>query len=599
MAEAATTTAPDAPSPRLGRWPLVAFVVPLCVYIWCLCPTIHLGDSGELAVGATTLSIPHVPGYPVMTQAGFLVTRLPVGSLAFRANLYSAFTGALACVFIYLLLLRLARSASLALGLTLAFAFGQMFMEQSLKIRTYPLNTAFAALMIERTLAWRESGDRRALLVAAFVGGLGMGNHQVLLAAGMFPVVVIASRWRALNPRELGLAAAFFVVGLTVYAYLPLRAMAGPVLNWGDPYNAPRFLAALTQKQYSQKMLNPDWGPKLAMAGMVLKSLVTQAGVAVFALGLFGAALLARSDRVLLAALGAVIVANIALRVNYIGEDEFFQVLRYTINSTLAVTLAAAVGLSHLARRLRPSFATALMIAMVATNLALALPADNLARHRVAEDFAKAALSYPEEPYALVTGGDANIFPLWYFQRVERYREDVVPLPRAGFQEDWILSETVEKLPPGAANPREEYRGASSAMLYSTVDNLAEAGYPVYSMFSSTERAGESAVWTAWRESGRIAPCGMGFRIDGRACDESIWRRLPLSAYIEPSIPRDHHTLDVLDNVAFHLRARAVRLAKTGEWDAALGSAEAATRVLPDDARTREFFDRLERGARQ
>jgi hypothetical protein len=44
------------------------------------CPTIYVGDSGELATAAATLGIPHPPGYPLYVLLGRLWIRLIWGA---------------------------------------------------------------------------------------------------------------------------------------------------------------------------------------------------------------------------------------------------------------------------------------------------------------------------------------------------------------------------------------------------------------------------------------------------------------------------------------------------------------------------------------
>jgi hypothetical protein len=57
----------------------------LVVYALGACPTIYVGDSGELVAAVDTLGIPHPSGYPLYVLLGKLWTPLlPVGSVAHR-----------------------------------------------------------------------------------------------------------------------------------------------------------------------------------------------------------------------------------------------------------------------------------------------------------------------------------------------------------------------------------------------------------------------------------------------------------------------------------------------------------------------------------
>jgi len=68
---------------------LTVFFVPLAVYLVTMVPTIHLGDSGELTVGAFMFAVPHVPGYPLLAMLGHLFSQIPLAHAAWRGNLFS------------------------------------------------------------------------------------------------------------------------------------------------------------------------------------------------------------------------------------------------------------------------------------------------------------------------------------------------------------------------------------------------------------------------------------------------------------------------------------------------------------------------------
>src|SRR5438093_1501291 len=79
-------------------------------------------DTFEFQVGVARLGIAHGSGYPLLMLLGRLFTLLPAGgTLAFRANLTSAFFGALAAVGVARLTRLLGASALVAALAGLAF----------------------------------------------------------------------------------------------------------------------------------------------------------------------------------------------------------------------------------------------------------------------------------------------------------------------------------------------------------------------------------------------------------------------------------------------------------------------------------------------
>lgn len=82
----------------LSIW-LAAPLLALLAYLTTLGPTItsrHWGiDTGEMALAAYGLTVPHPSGYPTYLLIGYLSSLAPIGSIAYRLNIMSAVFGAL------------------------------------------------------------------------------------------------------------------------------------------------------------------------------------------------------------------------------------------------------------------------------------------------------------------------------------------------------------------------------------------------------------------------------------------------------------------------------------------------------------------------
>jgi hypothetical protein len=582
---------------RTRAFAAASFLIPFVLYLATMCPTVHLGDSGELNLAAATLGIPHAPGYPLLATVGHLVCRLPFGNGAMRGNLFSAIAGALACFLLFLLLNRQFRRPVMSFAFSMGLAASFTLWEQSLKIRAYPLNTAFAIGVIYLTLRWREKHDRRLLLAMAFLLGLGMANHEILLVVCAVPLVLMIADIRSLRVTDVAVACVFGLIGLSVYGYLPIRAMADPVLNWGDPQTLDRFLDVLLQRQYAGKMMSADWGPKLVMIGMIVKAMLTEFGPLVALLGFFGFFVAWTKDRALTIGLVLLVLFNIALRINYIGEHEFHQVLRYMISSFVVFLFFAAYMADVLIKAIEKSALTASMrktlVILIAVGIALppfiASGAKNdLANHRVGYEFIQSTLMAPEPGYVIAVGGDNNVFPLWYLQRFERFREDVVVIPNQGFRAQWLADEIAAQLPDGMTEPSVRYaHQKQDARFYSTLDRLIYSGFPVYSLFESTTRESGIAPMADLKERFGLAPCGLMLRfgppLPHCAPDAIVWSLFPLDSMTDPSLYRDFHTLDLLDNVSTMLTKRALAFADQGEPGRAIAILADAIQVLPEE----------------
>jgi hypothetical protein len=217
---------------------VVSFVLPLVLYGRTTAPTVFGLDSAELTTGAVTLGLVHAPGYPLYLLLGHFFTMLPLGGDAgYRLNIMSALFGALTNLFLYLSLVRLTRSRFPALVSALMFGFSPYFWNEAVVAEVYTLNTCLIAAALLLLLLGRDKHDARWLGLAVWLYGLSLGNHLSVLLLGPGLIVwLLAFGGRRMAWRWWVTCGALFSLGLCVYAYLPLRFMADPPLNYAASY---------------------------------------------------------------------------------------------------------------------------------------------------------------------------------------------------------------------------------------------------------------------------------------------------------------------------------------------------------------------------
>src|SRR6186997_2210684 len=191
-----------------------AFAVSFVVYVRTLLPGVSFGDWAEAEMIPSRLGILHPTGYPLYSLIGTLFSLIPVGSVAYRANLLPA--------------------VAFAAGLALAFT-GTIWQEATFS-EMNGLHVFIVALLLHRALVWREERRDRDLLLGALLGGLCVSNHG--LAITVVPIVILfvladARREIKARPMLLVKAGAVFALGLLPYLWLPLRALAGPPEAYG------------------------------------------------------------------------------------------------------------------------------------------------------------------------------------------------------------------------------------------------------------------------------------------------------------------------------------------------------------------------------
>ena len=150
-----------------------------------------MGDSGELVTAVAVLGIPHPSGYPLYVLLGKLWTLLvPIGSIAFRMSLFSAFWAAAACGMLYRLSreTRLSVPASILSALLLAFA--PTFWAEANVQRVYALNAFFVAWATLLAVRWHQADEEHGR------PGLRGGDDDAVAAQGVSQVV---GQWPALD----------------------------------------------------------------------------------------------------------------------------------------------------------------------------------------------------------------------------------------------------------------------------------------------------------------------------------------------------------------------------------------------------------------
>ncbi|MFH0990721.1 MAG: DUF2723 domain-containing protein [bacterium] len=218
--------------------PLFLFFISLGIYISTLCPTVYLGDSGEFITNAYTLGINHPTGYPFYTVlTRFFILLTPFASPTYGTNLFSALCAALTIPVFYSTLRLLTDRTMVSAVSALLYAVSATLWSKSSSAEVYGMNILFISLAVYWTFHWYQKKDTRNLLLVSFIAGLGLSQHVTgVLVALSILLFLVVSNWRILfHLNFLGASILLFLIGFSCYLYLPIRSMANPPLDWGNP----------------------------------------------------------------------------------------------------------------------------------------------------------------------------------------------------------------------------------------------------------------------------------------------------------------------------------------------------------------------------
>ena len=439
---------------QLERWlpAVLVGVVALVAGRLALLPGVGYWDTAELQAVAPLLGTAHPTGFPTYVLLGWLISVVfqPLGEPAFLMNLFAAASVAVAAAVTVDLARALTRSVPLGVAAGLGLALTEITWKIGTHAEAHALHVALVAILVRLLVAWEqrtERDDDRALIAAAVVFALAVGNHSLtlLLAPGVGLFVLAVDPGILRRPRRfLVPAAALALTLVVVYAQLPLRA--GPFrapLVYGHPDTWDGFWATVLAEQFRGSVVAPfsDLGGKLsALAGLAAGWFGPLA--ALVPVGFLATA--ARHPRYALLS-GVSVVITCFFAASYANAD----IGRYYLGPTLfAWTWLAILGAMILEAIDSPASAApdgadgslpgrrgaatvlAVVIAVaLLTPTAVAIPdrfrAVDRSFDRDAERWLERALG-TMEPGAAVVSWWSYSTPLWYAQRVEGRRPDLV-----------------------------------------------------------------------------------------------------------------------------------------------------------------------------
>lgn len=204
---------------------LFLFIASLMLYVSTLARSLLFGDSAEFQTIAYTLGIGHPTGYPIYVLLAKLFTLLPIGEIAYRVNLFSAFCAALTVAVVFFVIRKLGATYTAAVYGALALAWMPLFWKYASIAEVYAPAAACLALILLFVLQWKETGNPRRLFLAGLFGGLSLGIHTNVALSGIAILLYLAFSTRQRVDWLQALLGAFvgLIVFLSAFLFLDLR----------------------------------------------------------------------------------------------------------------------------------------------------------------------------------------------------------------------------------------------------------------------------------------------------------------------------------------------------------------------------------------
>ncbi|MFZ0544113.1 MAG: DUF2723 domain-containing protein [Candidatus Promineifilaceae bacterium] len=395
------------------------------------------GDGGELITAAVTLGVPHPPGYPTYVLIGKLFSLLPVGTVAYRFNLLSGVSTAVAAGFVTAIVYQITNHPlpatknfipAIATGLT--FAFTSLVWSQAIIAEVYALNLAFVAAFLYFLLtstvgaglkpASNEPAVRSTVLIGLLLG-LSLTTH--LTSIIFLPLALFLIPWR-----RWGWFIGGFLVGLLPFLALPFLAQSDSPVIWGQPDTLSGWWWLVSARLYRPNLFRlpvSDWIGRFKQWSQLLLLPFVIIVLPLLGLGVFSN-LKARFR--LIAGLAATVLMYAAYAFTYNTFDAAVLILP----ALLLLSVLLGFGLQHLGK-------SAIILPIVLLWLNLVQPEHGYYVNQPTpiRPVAEELLDDTPSEAILITSGDPTLTALWYFHHVEGKRPDILIIDGNLFQFRW------------------------------------------------------------------------------------------------------------------------------------------------------------------
>lgn len=239
-------------------------------------PGIYWGESALLTARAWQLGGSHPPGYSICLQIihGFQKF-LPIGDIAFRSNLVSVSSMAIASGLLCFVLLKWQIPMLIASVMTLAFSLSLPVVTAVAAAEVYALHLLF--LLIILALQTAENSGLKHSYLQIYIATLAVTHHLTFIL--FIPGLIALLAKKSLKTAQADLSrvatiALLIIIGFSSYLYLPVRESIVSQSVWGHPDRLSGFFDLITASEEAKGSFYSGlkaWKPILARARGLLE----------------------------------------------------------------------------------------------------------------------------------------------------------------------------------------------------------------------------------------------------------------------------------------------------------------------------------------
>lgn len=434
----------------------------IVIYFKTLAPGLFWADSSSFAACNAILGLPHSPSFPIYTILGrFFNIILPVDP-ALATNIFSAVTTICASLVMYGIILHLLTPLAGQSGMKpIIAAFGTLIIfltlpvwQSAVRAEVYALNLLFGLLVVNLFLRVKSTSDSRMKikfsLLAVFIQGLAYTNHSLLAMMTLpfilaLPFVIPRQIIKGKLTSLLLAGTLLFVIALSCYAFLPIRANEDPAINSGQPKtvaDAAKVITRTGEDYFPETAYIPPDYPRRVFK--LSRFILNQGGVLLLAALFWIIAGIVQKKSKHLWLIPLAILTGFGITVWAVDFDLVnFDIVAYAgLSLTLAMglgvvgsyqILSGLVNKFNLNDKLFPVIAVAVLSFLLLSQVSENLQACDLSNSDGADRLALMMLDQAPQDAILILYEDSSLMPLWYHHLARGKRSDLAIVSGGAF----------------------------------------------------------------------------------------------------------------------------------------------------------------------
>ncbi|MFH1050812.1 MAG: DUF2723 domain-containing protein [bacterium] len=338
------------------------------------------------------------------------------------------------------------------------YAFARTIWAQAVAIEVYSLHLLMMNLVLFFFFKGILSDENRKgyLLFATLLLGLSFANHMTTVL--LVPMIIVLYFWQSnilrqvqdgsrqqtsdsrqdfgSNIKLLFILIIPFLLGLSLYLYLPIRASGFPEFNWGWVSRGfDKFWYHFSGKQYQVWMFSDStvWKDNLIKFFEMIPNEIAWIGILPLFYGLYTAF---RKSKFLFYGILILILTCISYAINY----QIHDIDSYFVTAFVGILIFISIGLLYLAKQF-PQFVYSFFVLPLFA-LTLNYSYNDRSDDVIVPEYTKMVFG-KLEPNAIIlsTQWDYWLSASWYKQRVDGFRKDVIIIDKELLRRTWYIEQ--------------------------------------------------------------------------------------------------------------------------------------------------------------